>query len=51
MGDDSSTARRARVERNIYRRDNGVYEVGFRDGNKQTVEDSARRDHGCASRP
>jgi hypothetical protein len=23
------------VERNIYRRDNGVYEVGFRDGSKQ----------------
>jgi len=31
--DDSGTApRRVRVERNIYRRTSGVYEVGFRDG-------------------
>jgi integrase len=31
--DDSSTApRRVRVERNIYRRASGVYEVGFKDG-------------------
>mgnify|MGYP001393668621 CR=1 FL=1 len=35
MDDNSSAPRRLRVERNIYRRDNGVYEVGFRDGNKQ----------------
>jgi hypothetical protein len=32
MGDQSSGPRRVRVERNIYRRDNGVYEVGSRDG-------------------
>lgn len=32
MGDQSSGPRRVRVERNIYRRDNGVYEVGLRDG-------------------
>jgi integrase len=32
MAENSSTPRRLRVERNIYRRDNGVYEVGFRDG-------------------
>ena len=31
MSDDSTTARRARVERNIYRRESGVYEIGFRD--------------------
>lgn len=31
--DDSSAApRRVRVERNIYRRTSGVYEVGFKDG-------------------
>lgn len=33
MAENSSTARRLRVERNIYRRETGVYEVGFRDGN------------------
>jgi hypothetical protein len=32
MGDQSSGPRRVRVERNIYRGDTGVYEVGFRDG-------------------
>ena len=32
MAEDGSTARRGRVERNIYRRPSGVYEVGFRDG-------------------
>jgi integrase len=32
MAENSSTPRRRRVERNIYRRDNGAYEVGFRDG-------------------
>ena len=32
MAEDGSTARRVRVERNIYRRPSGVYEVGFRDG-------------------
>jgi integrase len=32
MADDGSTARRIRVERNIYRRPSGVYEVGFKDG-------------------
>lgn len=28
----SNSARRVRVERNIYRRSNGVLEVGFKDG-------------------
>jgi hypothetical protein len=32
MADDDSTARRGRVERSIYRRPSGVYEVGFKDG-------------------
>lgn len=32
MADDGSMARRVRVERNIYRRPSGVYEVGFKDG-------------------
>ena len=33
IADDSSTApRRVRVERNIYRRGSGAYEVGFKDG-------------------
>jgi hypothetical protein len=32
MGDGSKTPRRVRVERNIYRRPSGVYEVGFKDG-------------------
>ena len=32
MTEDGSTARRVRVERNIYRRPSGVYEVGFKDG-------------------
>ena len=32
MAEDGSTARRVRVERNIYRRPSGVYEVGFKDG-------------------
>jgi len=32
MADDSAAPRRLRVERNIYRRENGVYEIGFRDG-------------------
>jgi integrase len=32
MGDNSTTPRRARVERNIYRRPSGVYKVGFKDG-------------------
>jgi integrase len=32
MAEDVSTARRVRVERNIYRRPSGVYEVGFKDG-------------------
>jgi integrase-like protein len=36
MAEDGTTARRVRVERNIYRRASGVYEVGFRDaGGKQ----------------
>ena len=32
MAEDGSTARRVRVERNIYRRPSGVYEVGLKDG-------------------
>jgi len=32
MAEDGSAARRVRVERNIYRRPSGVYEVGFKDG-------------------
>lgn len=32
MPDDGSNPRRIRVERNIYRRASGVYEVGFKDG-------------------
>jgi len=32
MAEDGSTARRVRVEHNIYRRPSGVYEVGFKDG-------------------
>jgi hypothetical protein len=32
MANDRAAARRARVERNIYRRPSGVYEVGFKDG-------------------
>lgn len=32
MAGDRSTARRVRIERNIYRRPSGVYEVGFKDG-------------------
>jgi integrase len=32
MAEDASNARRVRVERNIYRRPSGVYEVGFKDG-------------------
>ena len=32
MADDGSTARRVRVDRNIYGRPSGVYEVGFKDG-------------------
>lgn len=32
MGDNSTNPRRVRVERNIYRRPSGVYEVGFKDG-------------------
>lgn len=32
MAENSSAPRRLRVERNVYRRDNGVYEIGFRDG-------------------
>jgi integrase len=32
MANDPETARRVRVERNIYRRPSGVYEVGFKDG-------------------
>lgn len=32
MAPDSSASRRIRVERNIYRRASGTYEVGFRDG-------------------
>ncbi|MBV9046808.1 MAG: hypothetical protein JOY58_00970 [Solirubrobacterales bacterium] len=32
MPEEGSTARRVRVERNIYRRPSGVYEVGFKDG-------------------
>ncbi len=31
MGDNASQPRRNRVERNIYRRPSGVYEVGFKD--------------------
>lgn len=31
MGDDPQSPRRVRVERNIYRRASGVYEVGFKD--------------------
>lgn len=31
MGDNASQPRRIRVERNIYRRPSGVYEVGFKD--------------------
>ena len=47
MAEDRSAARRVRVERNIYRRPSGVYEVGFKDGGgKQrwrTVEAPWRR--------
>jgi len=32
MATDSSQPRRIRVERNIYRRASGAYEVGFKDG-------------------
>jgi Phage integrase, N-terminal SAM-like domain len=32
MAEDGSIARRVRVERNVYRRPSGVYEVGFKDG-------------------
>jgi hypothetical protein len=32
MAEDGSPARRVRVERNIYQRPSGVYEVGFKDG-------------------
>jgi hypothetical protein len=32
MAEDRSTARRVRVERNIYRCPSGLYEVGFNDG-------------------
>jgi integrase len=32
MATDSSQPRRVRVERNIYRRTSGIYEVGFKDG-------------------
>lgn len=32
MSKDLSCPRRVRVERNIYRRPSGVYEVGFKDG-------------------
>lgn len=32
MTDESSAPRRVRVERNIYRRPSGVYEIGFKDG-------------------
>src|SRR5437764_14839313 len=32
MAKDPVAARRIRVERNIYRRPSGVYEVGFKDG-------------------
>ena len=32
IAQDGSAARRVRVERNIYRRPSGVYEVGFKDG-------------------
>lgn len=32
MSRDSTGSRRIRVERNVYRRETGVYEVGFRDG-------------------
>ncbi len=32
MTHDSNPPRRIRVERNIYRRASGVYEVGFKDG-------------------
>ena len=32
MNRDATAARRVRVERNIYRRASGVYEVGFKDG-------------------
>jgi integrase len=32
MSDRNATARRVRVERNIYRRPTGVFEVGFKDG-------------------
>jgi Phage integrase, N-terminal SAM-like domain len=32
MAEDNTTVRRVRVERNIYRRPSGVYEIGFKDG-------------------
>jgi Phage integrase, N-terminal SAM-like domain len=32
MSDSNATARRVRIERNIYRRPTGVFEVGFKDG-------------------
>ena len=32
MAENSKAPRRVRVERNIYRRASGVYEVGFKDG-------------------
>jgi len=35
MANDSHQPRRVRVERNIYRRANGVYEIGFKDGSRK----------------
>jgi hypothetical protein len=35
MARDSAEPRRVRVERNIYRRANGVYEIGFKDGSRK----------------
>ena len=35
MASNSAKPRRVRVERNIYRRANGVYEIGFKDGSRE----------------
>jgi hypothetical protein len=44
----SNQPRRLRVERNIYRRTSGVFEVGFRDGaGKQRWRTVPRWDHSC----
>ena len=53
MSNDTTTGRRTRVERNIYRRETGVYEVGFRDSSEAAVADGRGRHHrrSCPARP